>query len=99
MIAQTTIYGQRPNEERFKIIVEIGLPYQVENAWACPVSVQPLQREIDIYGDNSLQALCLAIGLALELVSDFKQKGGKLQHITGEEFQFKPYAFGIVAAK
>jgi hypothetical protein len=28
VIAHTSIYGQRPGDDRFEILVEIGAPYQ-----------------------------------------------------------------------
>jgi hypothetical protein len=42
----------------------IGAPYRDGNDWACPVALDGIDgRYVDIRGDTSLQALCLAIAL------------------------------------
>lgn len=99
VIARTCIFGQRPGEDRFEITVEVGTPYQCSNdpeEWACPVAVTPLYSRLhDAHGSNSLQALCLAIALAQDLLRGFKEKGGSLTFDTGEEFPLEAYSFGI----
>jgi hypothetical protein len=97
--ATTSIIGQRPGEEPFLIKVQIGIPCQCGNdpeEWACPVSLTPLYKHLhDAHGGNSLQALCLAVSLALDLLQDFKEKGGALRFPSGEEFPLESYSFGV----
>lgn len=97
--ATASIIGQRPGEEPFLIKVQIGVPYQCGNdpeEWACFVSLTPLYKRLhDAHGGNSLQALCLAVSLALDLLQDFKEKGGALRFPSGEEFPLESYSFGV----
>lgn len=104
MAAHVELFGRRPGEEPFPIMVEIGNPYCVaENPseWACPVSVTPLYSSLhDVHGDDSLQALCLAIGLALKLLNGFRVDGGRLEFDGGDEFPLESYSFSFeIAAK
>ncbi len=102
-IASESMFGKRPDEERFKITVEIGMPYQVagdQEEWACPVSVRPLYKKLhDAHGGSSLQALCLAIALAQDLLHGFREKGGFLTYDTGDEFPLEAYSFGVAAKR
>ncbi len=70
------------------------MPYQCADSpeeWSCPVSVRPLHDQLsDQHGGDSLQALCLAIRLALDLLKDFRAKGGVLL-IDGEDFPIEAY--------
>lgn len=97
--ATEVIWGQRPGEDAFEIRIEIGTPYPVGDSpqeWACPVAVYPLFNTLhDAHGGSSLQALCLAMSLALDLLQGFKDKGGVLFYTPGEEFPIEAYAFGI----
>lgn len=95
MVAETRLYGKLAGEEPFEIVIRIGLPYKSDSAWACPVSIEPLHNSLpDIRGDDSLQSLCLAISMAIDLLSGFKASGGKLLNSTGELFSLEPYSFG-----
>jgi len=99
VIAHTSIFGQRPGEERFELLVEIGAPYQCSDdpeEWACPVAVQPLYKRLDdAHGGDSLQSLCLAISLAQDLLQDFIEKGGSLTYEAGDHFPLESYSFGV----
>jgi hypothetical protein len=53
------------------------------------------EKLIDARGEDPLQALCLAISLALELLDAFRQSGGTLTYETGEAFPLEAYAFGL----
>jgi hypothetical protein len=58
--------------------VRVGRSYQTgEHEWACPVEIAGFEsRYADIRGDDSLQALVLAISLAWLRIRDFVEKGG-----------------------
>lgn len=95
VIASATLFAQRPGEERFVLQIRIGTPYQIgPDEWACPVAVAPLYEFGDIHGDGSLQALCLALRFAFELLRRFKQNGGLLFSSDGEEFPLEAFWFG-----
>jgi len=95
MIAHTRILAQRGGEEPFEVEVQVGTPYQDRpDEWACPVAVSPLYGRLrDARGDSSLQALCLAASLALNLLQDFKDEGGSLFLVSGEDFPLAAYSF------
>ncbi len=99
VIATTRLFGTRPSEDRFEITVEIGTPHKCGDdpeEWVCPVDVQPLYNKLrDAHGSDSLQALCLAVALAQDLLHGFREKGGSLTNEDGEEFPLEAYSFGI----
>ncbi len=58
------------------------------------MSLTPLYNRLhDAHGTGSFQALCLAANLILDLLSDFKEKEGKLLHDDGTEFPLDAYWF------
>ena len=99
IIAFSSLFGQRPGQERFEINIEIGTPYRCgedPEEWACPVAVRPLYKRLrDAHGGDSFQSLCLAIALAQDLLQDFREKGGSLTYENGEPFPLEFYTFGI----
>lgn len=100
VIAHDVFWEQRHGEAAFQIHVEIGTSHALEddpNCWACPVAVRPLYSRLsNAHGGSSLQALCLASALALDLLQDFKDGGGTLSYSPGEEVPLNAYAFGVV---
>lgn len=92
-VASLTLGASVPGQEDFDISLEIGAPYLDQSrAWRCPVSLRPLYAKLsDITGENSFQALCLAIALAQDLLHDFVEKGGSLTS-DGEEFPLDAYS-------
>lgn len=97
-IASEKIWAQRPGEDAFEIRIEIGAPYRVGDdpeEWACPVELLPLHNRLHAaHGSSSVQALCLALSLALGLLYAFKAKGGAVFYSPGEDFPFEAYSFG-----
>jgi len=99
-IAKTELIGVKPDGSRITITIQVGKPYLSNSAegfeeWACPVSLSPLYKKLpDARGGDSFQALCIASSLVIDLLSGFKEKGGKLL-IDGEnEFPLDAYYFG-----
>ncbi len=98
-IAQTNLVGITAEGERQEIEVKIGVPYKINHEdnieeWACPVSLQPLFKQLrDVSGGDSFQALCLAAGLVIDLLTAYKEKGGKLTLKGGDEFPLNAYWF------
>lgn len=102
--ASISLQGKRsPDDEAFQIDIQIGTPYQVDNnpnEWACPVSMTPLYKSLrDAHASDSLQALCLALSLALDLLAGFREKGGELFYESGERFPLEAYCFGTALGK
>lgn len=95
-IATTTFWGVRPNGNKFEITLEIGQPYRCDDSpepWACPACLAGLYGHLqDARGVDAVQALCLAICLAFDLLSDFKANGGKLLLKDGGEVPLEAYA-------
>lgn len=80
IIATTELTCIRPTGERLNCLVEIGKPYQAETGeWSCPLSLGELYPKLpDITGEDSLQALCLALSLARQLLTHFFDAGGRI---------------------
>ncbi len=92
-IAKTTFVGARPDGHKFEITVEIGQPYDSPEGWKCPVRLQGLYNHLpDARGEDAVQALCLAVCLAFDLLSEFKTNGGKLFLKGGGEVPLEAYA-------
>ncbi len=94
-VANLSIAAKAAEGEAFEIELEIGAPYCTETGeWACPVGLQGLYDDLpDVRGEDSFQALCLAIGLAQKLLQDFVDEGGTLS-VDGDRFPLESYAFG-----
>lgn len=99
-VAKTELVAVHPDGSRTTVTIEIGKPYLNQSGegfeeWACPVSLKPLYKNLaDARGGNPFQALCLASALILDLLSGFKDKGGKLLIEEGQEFPLEAYSFG-----
>ena len=81
-IATLALLGSRiSSREEFQINIAIGTPYPRGNgSWACPVELRGLHdRVAEIVGEDSLQALSLAVQFAGKLLADFVQRGGRLR--------------------
>ncbi len=93
-IAKLTIDARSAEGQTFVIELQVGTPYQPETGeWACPVALNGLYEQLrEICGDNSFQAICLAIRLAQEMLTDFREKGGKLL-VDGDDFPLEAYSF------
>ncbi len=96
-ISKLEIIGVNSDGARFNIIAKVGKPYAVDGKyeeWACPISLEPLHKSLhDAHGIDSFQASCLASKLIIDLLKGFKEKGGKLQYMTGEDFLLEAYGF------
>ncbi|THD60988.1 hypothetical protein [Phenylobacterium sp.] len=73
--------------------LQIGAPYHCNTGeWACPVDLSLYEGLSDIRGEDSYQALCLAIRFAQNLLQGFVDDGGKLL-VGGEPFPIEAYGF------
>src|SRR6267143_1946399 len=83
----TQLLCVRPSGERIQVTVAIGHPFPTAAGdWACPIEITALHGRLpDVHGTDSLQALCLAIRAAGELLASFVADGGRILHPATEE--------------
>ena len=83
-IATLALQARRSaNSEEFPVSVSVGAPYRRPNgSWGCPLELTGLHgRLADVVGEDSFQALCLAIVLAGNLLRAFVDGGGRLRSL------------------
>src|ERR1700722_575519 len=99
-VAGITIDAVSPGGKAFSIELSIGTPYRCETGeWACPVALRGLYDQLpDTRGNDSFQALCMAVGLAQNVLHGFRENGGKLL-VGAEEFSLEAYAFGAAVRR
>ena len=79
VVAATRFVGERRNGDRIDINVRVTAPQRRGNEWHCAVELKPLHEDLaPVIGDDALQSLCLALGLAGRLLRSFVNDGGKL---------------------
>jgi len=93
-----------PGGESRRVGVRVGKPYAVSALeWACPVELKGLEsRYPDIRGNDSLQALCLALSLVRMRLQDIVEEGGKVLNVgDGSECSARDLAamFGWLGTK
>ncbi len=68
------------------VVFRVGAPEKVSSEeWRCHVSLDGLQEGLGfIHGADSMQALSLALGLAVTLLREFVARGGRLLY-AGEQ--------------
>jgi len=74
-------------------MLEIGLPYETsEGAWRTPVALHGLHgRLCDIFGEDSMQSLSLAVEMVHSLLYSVIENGEKLLEVDGDEFPIEAY--------
>lgn len=80
--------------ERFTLSITVRAPFCQEGGpWACPVRLHGLdEKERCIYGEDSLQALGLALGFVRAELQTFAESGGGLLDAdSGEEITVEEY--------
>ena len=79
-IATSALTCIRPTGERIDVLVEIHAPYRAQTGeWACALSLGELEPGLPhVRGEDSLQALCLALSLAKQLLTYFIEDGGRI---------------------
>jgi len=85
-IARLELVEIKPDSTRNPIRVSIGRPYaDGKGAWACAILLEGLDsKERTIYGENSMQALCLALGMIRFHLSEALRLGNRLVY-AGED--------------
>jgi hypothetical protein len=79
--------------ETSEVGMRIWQPIQeAEGEWSCKLELPGLHEELEpMHGEDSLQALCLALGLARVLLNSVVQTGVRLECPNGEEFPLEHY--------
>lgn len=97
IIASYELIARKGVDSPYPVRVLLGKPVQstrMAPAWSCEVTVEPLwSKPFEIYGDGSLQALCLGAKHAVQMLAIFIEQGGILEYREGEAFD--PGVFGF----
>ena len=77
---------------RAPVALRVGAPERVPTGeWRCAVHLDGLyDRLVPIRGEDSVQALCLALGLAATLLRNFVASGGRLVEGTNTSSEDEP---------
>jgi len=102
VIARESVFGERRGGTRFAIEVSVGQPFRVDGVaveeWMCPLTLSPLFGDVrNVHGNSSLQALCLALSLAIDSLENFKADGGSLTYEDGTEYDLWSLSFTAAA--
>jgi hypothetical protein len=96
VIASTTLTAVPARGESFEVTIEVYLPYLEDGVWRCAASVRPLwERLAPAFGEDSFQAMCLAIALVRSLLEHFQEEGGSLLMV-GKPWPFEAYPMGVL---
>ena len=86
-IAKTEFLMLGPRGDRRRISVTIGKPYRTKGHAACPVGIRGLYDKVhDIHGDDTWQALLLAIQFVRITLGLWKKKGFRFASPDGHTF-------------
>ncbi|HEX2724889.1 MAG TPA: hypothetical protein VHN20_03605 [Beijerinckiaceae bacterium] len=86
-IAALDLVAVHPGGVRVPVSLRVGAPKRVSRGeWSCAVRLDGLHDGLTTTrGEDSVQALCLALGLAATLLRDFVSRGGRLVHAEATE--------------
>lgn len=93
-IANITITAVGAEGQVFPLDIAVGVPFVSERhrTWACALTLHPLWPEpAEIAGEDSLQALCLALRVARSMLDSFCEDGGQLLFDDGAPFPLDTY--------
>jgi len=79
LVASLKLVGVDGDGGEHAILVGVATPRrQPTGEWACPTLSYDFQEPRPIYGESSLQALCLGLSFIRLRLEDFLDKGGRL---------------------
>jgi hypothetical protein len=93
-VASLKLVEIAPSGTRTPIHIEVGQPHlDGRGAWACSIRADGLDsKSRDIYGEDSLQALCLGLRLVRTHLEGVLERGSRLVHSDdGSEFPLDAY--------
>lgn len=94
MIARAEMVRVPPDGERAKFTIEIGRPTRTMDgsAVACAVALWGWKERLeDVAGEDSLQALCLAMDLVRSLLLHAVEQGTRFLDDDGDPFPIEAY--------
>lgn len=97
-IAELELLEVAPSGRRSPVRVQVGRPRRFERGgWACPVLITTIDERVrDIYGEDSMQALCLAVRFVHRMLHSVVERGCRLvDPQEGSDFPLEAY-FGNV---
>ncbi len=85
VIASLDLLALQKDGSRTTVALRVSAPEQAATGeWRCAVRLDGLHdRLVPIAGEDSLQALCLALGFAAMLCRNFVRHGGRLLPVEG----------------
>ena len=100
-LARTALIAVSPSGRRSRVSIEIGRAYEIRDGKgadcaACSVSIRGLGRHPRanphrIMGEDTFQAVSIALAFVRLRLLDFVGKGGRLMNTDGSEFEVEPY--------
>lgn len=97
-IAKLDLILLKPSGEKLPISIQIGTPYEIKDEKGadfarCSVSINGLYKKPhDVAGEDTFQALTLAIAFIQDTLKSFVDDGGRIFFEDGKtEFEFRPY--------
>ena len=85
--AATELVFRSPHERDRVVRARVGRPYQDAMSWACPVELAGYEaRYADIRGEDSMQALVLALAFMWRMIETFVDLGGTVLHPDGHPY-------------
>ena len=79
LLASLELIGVSPGGDERPFTVGVGRPRRDSSGcWFCPTRWHDFDKAKPIYGEDSLQALCLGLALIRARLQDFLGKGGRL---------------------
>lgn len=84
MEASLDLVAVHPDGTRIPVAFRVGTPERAPTGeWRCAVRLDGLYDGLaPAHGEDGVQALCLALGLAARLLRAFVARGGRLVHST-----------------
>src|ERR1700679_654852 len=79
-IAKTELVRIRKNGDHVSVSIEVGQPYKTtDGVWCTPVALHGVDGRLPgIFGEDSLQSLCLAIEFIRARLEDVVEAGDRL---------------------
>jgi hypothetical protein len=95
-IAETHFVGIDANGQEIDILASVGKPFlNAKGVWSCPAKLIGIYGCPDnFYGEDSLQALCLATSFFHTMILSFVRSGGKIKDAEHETEQYVNAIFG-----
>ena len=84
-VASTEVLCLAADGREFGARIAVGRPYRATTGeWRCPVAMSGLEERLpDMAGEDSLQALCMALSTVRALLEHFVEQGGQLLYRDG----------------